>query len=166
MKIRILTIKDKDSLMELIKTVEDSLENKEWWLPIKEEESKNYFNSDKILFFGGFIKNKLVGASALFVDHNDFDEILTHLNIDKEETLKLGRSMVHPEYRGKNRMMIINKSIIEYAKKYSKKHFIAIAHPDNIASNKALKKIGFKVVKAIIKDEKYLRNIFLLNLND
>jgi len=164
MKIRILSQEDEKSLDDLIYEIENSLIDKTWWLPIKKEEKKHYFNPQKILFFGGFIDGKLIGASALFLDVNDYSDLISYLDINKDEVLKIGRSMVHPDYRGMNRMHKINDYILNYAKKYNKKHFIAIAHPENIASNKSLHKTGFRVEKTIIKDEKYLRNIFLLEL--
>jgi len=45
-ELRKLTIKDSESLEQLIAIIETTLENKEFWLPINEESRRHFFDGD------------------------------------------------------------------------------------------------------------------------
>ena len=167
MEIRQLTEKDRESLLNLIDTIEEKLENKTWWLPISAEALENFFNKDWTIFYGAFDGEKLVAASALFINKYYFESIVSHLeNVDINKFGKIGRCMVHPDYRGNNLMFKINQKLVKIAKSMNLEYLGAIAHPQNIASNTSLQKLGLRVAQTIIKDGKYPRNILCAKLSE
>jgi len=166
LEIRQLNKSDEISLINLINEIENSLIDKTWWLPIKKEARENFFNKEWTIFYGAFENSKLIGASALFLNEYEYGETVSYLNIDKKSVGEVGRCMVHPDYRGKNLLFIINSRIIEEAKEKKLNYLVATAHPENIASNKSLKKTGFKIMKTIVKEKIYPRNILLLEINN
>lgn len=165
-KIRKLEIEDLEQLNYLIKNVEENIKNQLMWLPIKEEAKIHFFDKNWTVFFGCFVDDKLVGASALFLNKFEFEESAKQINLETENIAEIGRCMVLLEYRGNNIMYIINQKIIEYARHSGINTLIATAHPDNVASNTSLQKLGMKIVKCYLKENKFLRNILVLNLSN
>lgn len=162
MLIRQLTVKDKEELMNLIDIIEDKLVDKTWWLPIDDKSRSNFFNEDWCTFYGVFENNKLIAASALFLDDYEFGEVADHIKSTYNGKFgEIGRCMVLPEYRGNNYVYKINLELVKIAKKLKLDYIIATAHPENLASNKSLEKLGMNKVAYIVKEEIYPRNILL-----
>jgi len=167
MEIRKLNTDDKTQLFNLIKVIETNLPDNTWWLPIKEKAKEEFFNENWTIFVGAFENNILIGASALFLNEYEFGEAASYLEDNSKQIFaEIGRCMVHPNYRGKNILYLLNDNLIKEAKKLNKTHLIATAHPNNIPSNTSLQKSGFKIVKTIVKDKIYPRNILLLDLKE
>jgi len=162
---RILTKNDEKILDDCINEIEKTIENHDWWLPIHQKEKNLFLDENRTVFLGAFDKDKLIGASALSLKEEDFSQYSSLLGF-KAKFGKLGRSMVLPEYRGNNYMYQMNSYLTDIAKKQNYDYLLTIAHPENIASISSLKKLGMKKVKEFIKDKKYLRNIFLLDLKN
>lgn len=165
MEFRRIEKKDEQKLYKLFEEMEITLENKDWWLPLSENEKTLLFNEENAYFLGLYYKEKLVGCSVLLVNNEDFKDYLDYLdNLDKSKCGKIGRCVVHPEYRNNNYMYKLNSKLVEIAKNYNLKHLIAITHPDNIASNKSMQKLGMKNVKTILRYGKYTRSIYLIDI--
>ena len=71
---RWLTKTDEKQLLLLIDDIENGLINKDYWLPIRDESRKHFLNPDWTHFIGVFDENKLVAASALFLNPFDYEE--------------------------------------------------------------------------------------------
>ncbi|MBE5745772.1 MAG: GNAT family N-acetyltransferase [Clostridiales bacterium] len=167
MTIRKLTEKDKNLLYNLINNIEANLEDKTFWLPIKDKAKENFFNENWTLFYGAFKDDKLIGACALFFNEYEYGETLSYLkHIPINSCAEIGRCMVHPDYRGNNIMQLINAKLIKEAKKRNINYILATAHPKNFASNISFEKLNFKSIKTIVKENIYSRNIWLLNLDE
>jgi len=163
-KIRKLKKEEKNKIIEFYNIIEKDLEDKNFWLPIKEKEEKEFFK-DTSIFYGAFDNNKLVGLSSLFIDKNVFKDLIDEKDFNSNIKIgKITRMAVLKEYRGNNLVYKINLKLKEIAKKLNIKYLIAILHPDNIPSNKSFQKLGMQKEKFIIKDNIYPRNILKLNL--
>ena len=164
MMIRRLTPSDHDALWELIGEIESSLPNKEFWLPIKEGSSSHFFDESWTEFHGAFDGEHLIGASALFYNSYEFGESLEQLGMDTDGVAEVGRSMVHPDYRGRNILAEINTELICVARDRGLKTLIATIHPDNIPSQSSFRKIGFVKRKTYLKSDGFVRDILTLEL--
>lgn len=153
---------DKMKLEKLIHRIESNLESEKWWLPIKETAREHFFDDKWTCFYGAYDNDELVGASALFINEYEYKESLLHIGEISGSIAEIGRCMVAPEYRGKNLLVAINIELIEVARKYKINNILATIHPENLASKKSFKKIGFKHITSIIKDNNYEREIFLI----
>lgn len=164
-KIKTIEEKHKNEYFKLVAEVEKKLENKNWWLPISEQDKINFFIKEKTQIFGAFDGDKLIGVSSLFYFDNIMQDVKTYLkNLNFLTTAKISRSLVLPEYRGMNIMYKINMEICKFAKEKGYTHLMAIAHPDNIASNKSLIKLGMQVVTKFTTKQGYVRNLFLMKI--
>ena len=164
MEIRQLTQKDEQSLKNLIECIEEHLVNSQWWLPIKREAYDNFLNPEWTIFWGAFEKDLLFGASALFLNEFEYGESLKAVGTQTLPIAEIGRCMVRPEFRGKNIMLLLNQQLCKIAKNMGIKTLIATAHPDNMPSNVSLQKLGMKIQKCILKENKYKRNVFLMKI--
>ena len=165
--IRFLTENNKKQYFSVLEIVEQNLENKNFWLPVSDEERKTFFDQSKILQIGAFEGEKLVGALGLYIDESVFGSAFEHLEIkNKTGVAKVGRAMVLPEFRRKKILHLMMQTALEKAKSLNFNCVFAIAHPQNIASCSYLKKIGFKALKTFTTPNGYLRNLYFLdNLN-
>lgn len=164
-KIRKLNIKDKDKLYSLIKLIEDNLFNNAFWLPIQEKAKANFFNEDWTVFLGAFNEDKLIGASALFLNKHEYEETVESLNMLKSFTFaEIGRCMVAPDYRGQNIMYTLNFELIKIAKRLQIDYLVATAHPQNLPSKTSLEKLGMKKVNTIIKYNSFPRDVYLYKI--
>ncbi|MBE5733561.1 MAG: GNAT family N-acetyltransferase [Clostridiales bacterium] len=145
--------------------IRKALVNQKWFMPFSEENINNMFNEGSTLVvFGAFIDGDL-GAVSLFDANNDeFAEMAKTVGYCEKIGAELGGSMVLPEYRGKNLMLEINYALINEARKMGIEYFIATAHPDNVASNNSLKKLGMTYKTTLIRDGGYERNVYILDL--
>lgn len=156
---------DEQRLYNLYEKMQETLESKDWWLPLTEEEKILLFKSGNAIVLGLFDDDKLVGTSVLLVNKNDIKDYLKYFDdLMNINCGKIGRCVVLPEYRGNNYMYQLNCKLVQIAKEHELECLIAIAHPDNVASNKSLTKLGMKIEKTITKDGKYKRNIYLLHI--
>ena len=147
MEIAQLSIKHSSALNELLRTVENSLDNNDFWLPINSKSRENFFNTDWTRFYGAFIDDKLVGAVGLFFNQHEFGEsfgVLKNNVVEVSEcdsVVEVGRLMVHPQFRnigvGKTLVKEVLKSAIGYDL------IIATVHPDNVPSKSIFTDLGF-----------------------
>ncbi len=163
MKIILLDKSYKQQVLKLYDDVINNLENELWFLPRTQNEVDSFFDKNHCCMVG-IEEGQIVASSVLHLDNKIFNDVLTVLDIENKNVAELGRCVVAPSFRGNNLMFKLNKKLLELAKSLGIKKIVATAHPDNIAINKSLIKLGMKNVKTMLRDNNYLRNVYLLEL--
>lgn len=158
---RKLTISDKEQLYNLIEEIETTLSNKDFWLPINKISKDHFFDEKWTIFYGAFDGNKLIGASALFLNPHEYEESFNQLKLDinLDSVAEIGRSMVRPDYRGNYILARLNKILLHEALAHNKKYILATIHPDNTPSQKSFALIGMKKMTQYTKACGYVRDI-------
>ena len=156
---------DESRLSTLINIIEADLSDATWWLPIKTEAKDHFFDNSWTIFQGAFEKGELVAASGLFLNPFEYGECADIIGANYNHTAEIGRCMVHPDYRGKNIMLSLNKMLLKEAKSLKRSTILATAHPNNISSNSSLIRLGMQIRKTIVKSNNYPRNILVMDLN-
>ena len=164
MIIRKLIESDCDALWALIDDVESTLVSRDFWLPIKEAAKEHYFDDSWTEFYGAFDGDRLAGASALFYNSFEFGESLSKLERGPEGVAEIGRSMVHPDYRGRNLLIDINTELISVARSKGLTFLLATVHPDNVPSQASFKKLGFTKRTTYLKSDGFVRDIYTYDL--
>lgn len=162
---RKINLEAKESLRNLIDNVLNNLERKEFFIPFTEEEIDMMFDDNKVITYGAYDNNKLVGTAQLYLTENYVEEIKEILNLNNSSVAELGGALVLEEYRNKGIMKQLSIRLIEEAKNKKYEYIVITVHPENIASNKTFSFTGAKVKKTVKLGE-YLRNIYLLALTD
>lgn len=144
MIIRKLTESDRDALWELVSVVESTLVRSDFWLPIEEVSREHFLDDSWTEFHGAFEGDRLIGASALFYDIFEFGENLDVLGIGPESVAEVGRSMVHPDHRGRNILLSINESLVPVARDRGLTMLLATVHPENVPSQASFRRLGFE----------------------
>lgn len=160
---REIKVEEKQQVKELINTVLNKLERKEFFMPFTEEELEDMFNQNKIITYGAYDEEKLVGMAQLYSDESYTTEIRELLNMQNNKVAEFGGYLVLEEYRNKGIMKHLEDMLISKLKEINYEYAVITVHPDNIASNKATEYTGAKVVKTTNLGE-YLRNIYLLKI--
>ncbi len=164
MIIRKLTDNDAPKLFCLIDAIETDLPNRMFWLPIKDEAKIHFFDDGWTEFYGMFVGEELVGASALFYNEFEYGESLRHLHTERRRVAEIGRSMVHPAYRGNNFLYQINLQLLQVAKSKGIELLLATIHPDNMPSQKSFQKLGMEKQCTYTKSNGFVRDVFTLLL--
>lgn len=160
---RKIEIKDKDNLKNLIDTVLDDLERKDFFIPFTDEEIDMMFDSSKVVTYGAYDNNKLVGTAQLYLSENYVEEIKEMLELKDSKVAELGGALVLKEYRNRGIIKYLLSILIEDAKNKNYDYLVATVHPENIASNKAVSSTKAEIIKTANLGE-YLRNIYLLKI--
>lgn len=160
---REIRLEEKQQLKELIDMVLKNLERKEFFIPFTEQDLEDMFNKNKVITYGAYDEEKLVGTAQLFFDESYTTEIKEMLNIDSNKIAEFGGYLVLKEYRNKGIMKHLEDILILKLKEMDYEYAIITVHPDNIASNKATEYTGAKIVKTTNLGD-YLRNIYLLKI--
>ena len=155
---------DENKLNALINVIETDLSDAAWWLPLKAKAKEHFFDLNWTIFQGAFDSGELVGACGLFLNPFEYGECADYIGASYNHTAEIGRCMVHPNYRGQNIMLSLNKILLKEAKNLNRTTIIATVHPDNISSNTSLIKLGMKVEKTIVKQKIYPRNILQMEI--
>lgn len=154
---------EKQQVKELINVVLNKLERKEFFMPFTEEELEDMFNKDKIITYGAYDEEKLVGMAQLYFDESYTTEIRELLNMQNNKVAEFGGYLVLEEYRNKGIMKHLEDMLISKLKEINYEYAVITVHPDNISSNKATEYTGAKIIKTTNLGE-YLRNIYLLKI--
>lgn len=160
---REIKIEEKQQLKELINSVLKKLERKEFFIPFTEQEIEDMFNKEKVITYGAYDENKLVGTAQLFLDEKYITEIKEILNMKNDKIAELGGYLVSEEYRNNGIIKHLEDILILKLKDMKYEYAVITVHPDNIASNKATEYTGAKIVKTTNLGQ-YLRNIYLLKI--
>ena len=164
MMIRKLTESDGEALWDLISVIESTLVSRDFWLPIKKDSGDHFLDDSWTEFHGAFDGDRLVGASALFFNSFEFGESLEKLGMGSEGVAEVGRSMVHPDYRGRNLLMDINRELISVARERGLTLLLATVHPDNAPSQASFKRLGFVKRTTYLKSDGFVRDVFTYEL--
>ena len=164
-KFRKLTHEDSGALEELITVIESNLENKYFWLPIKEEARKHFWDEEWTEFYGLFQDGRLVAAAALFFNEYEFGESREQLKLNGECVAEIGRVMVHPKYRGNDLACQLIQCLIDIAKQKNIEYVLATIHPQNVPSQRAFQKAGLKKMCTYVKNDTYVRDIYVMEYN-
>ncbi len=156
---REIEVEEKQQVKELINIVLNKLERKEFFMPFTEEELEDMFNKNKIITYGAYDEEKLVGMAQLYFDESYTTEIREILNMQNNKVAEFGGYLVLEEYRNKGIMKHLEDMLISKLKEINYEYAVITVHPDNIASNKATEYTGAKIIKTT-----NLRNIYLLKI--
>lgn len=165
MEFRKLVNGDSEELEQLITVIEGNLENKYFWLPIKEEARRHFFDEEWTLVYGFFEDGRLVAAAALFLNEYEFGESREQLKLEREKVAEIGRVMVHPEYRGMNFSCGLIKKLVCIAEQEGIEYVLATIHPQNIPSQRSFQKADFERKCTYVKNESYIRDIYVIKLS-
>lgn len=160
---RKIDVTEKAILKSLIDIVLASLERKEFFIPFTEEEIDMMFDDSKVITYGAYDNNKLVGTAQLYLNENYVNEIKEILELKNNKIAELGGALVLKEYRNKGIIKNLLSILIKEAENKNYDYLVATVHPENIASNKAVLSTNAKIVKTANLGE-YLRNIYLLKI--
>lgn len=143
-EVRKLSTKDLDSLLKLISVVESNLTFKEQWLPMTEREKEALLTDIRIMMFGMFDGDTLIGATGLFWNTAHVDKYLGGFRVI-EPVAVVGRGMVLPSYRKQGIASRLLNEVTDMAKVMGFNTLVVSAHPENKASIKTLTNAGFTV---------------------
>lgn len=163
MTIRVLTPSDREAFFKLSKVVVEALTNKDWLIPMTEEEADATFHDNsKDVVLGAFIDDILVATLGLFHDIRDYKEELPneYLSLNGAE---IGEAMVRPDIRRNGLMNKLFEALQSYIQSSHLNFLLATAHPDNI-SNHLIQKSDFTLYK-VFDRRGYTRNMYIKNLN-
>ena len=142
-----------------------TLTNPSWFMPFSEEVLETLLDENSTLVvYGCFIDGTLAGVSLFDMNYDEFAQLAETLGITDKKGAELGGSMVLPAFRGQHIMYDVNVALMQTAKEMGINYFVATAHPDNIASNSSLKKLGMEYKTTITRTGGYIRNVYLLEL--
>ena len=156
---------EKPELSALITLVLDKLERKDFFIPFEDEEIEAMFDENNAVIYGAYDGDKLVGTAQLYLGDEFVENIKENLGVKDSLAAEFGGVLVLPEYRGNGIMKHFGNILVSEAKLKKYEYIVAVAHPENIASNRGISAIGAKLIKTDYLGE-YYRNMYLLSLNN
>ena len=154
---------EKQELSRLIDIVLENLERKDFFIPFDDEEIEAMFDEENAVTYGAYEGDKLIGTAQLYWGDEFVDTIKESLGVKDSLSAEFDGVLVLPEYRGTGIMKQFSRILISEAQKRSYEYIVSVAHPENIASNKAISAMGAKLMKTDYLG-KYFRNMYLLEL--
>ncbi len=165
MSLRCLTPEDRRYHEAMTAQIVDTLASTEYLIPMtREEYDDTYTKDNEDVVYGIFEADKMVATSSLLHDVRAYVGNMELSGVLKHRCVEIGECMVLPEYRGRGFMYRLNYIIKEEARRQGAEYMLATAHPDNIASNRSLFRLGYKLVKEFSRSG-YRRNLLLLDLS-
>lgn len=159
MIIRKLTPSDREAFFQLSKVVVEALENKDWLIPMTEEEAEVTFRDDsEDVVLGAFIDNTLVATLGLFHDIHDYADVLPEHFLSLKGA-EIGEAMVRPDLRRTGVMSKLWASLKEIIQSLDLDFLLATAHPDNI-SNRLMQNDSF-TLQTVFERRGYVRNMYI-----
>ncbi|MBQ0021064.1 MAG: GNAT family N-acetyltransferase [Bacteroidales bacterium] len=162
--LRCLTPADRAKHKAMSDIIYEALPSKELLIPMTEEEYDDTCREENCdVMYGIFEGDTLIATSSLLHDvrayaaNPELHEVLQH------PCVEIGECMVLPEYRGRNLMLRLNELVKAEALRQGMHYMLATAHPDNIASNSSLCRLGYHIVKEFTRAGKR-RNLLLMEL--
>lgn len=166
-EIKRLDKNNQQDFIEFNRVIADNLQNSKWFIPFSQENLLHTFDEgSSLVVYGAFVDGVLACISLFDMNWAEFEEVALAVGetIKQKKGAELGGCMVLPSFRGKNLMLEVNKALISVAKEMGIEYFVATAHPDNVASNRSLQKLGMEQKKTIIRCGEYLRNVYFLEI--
>ena len=159
MTIRELNPSDREAFFQLSKAVVAALANKDWLIPMTEEEADATFCDDsEDIVLGAFIGNRLVATLGLFHDIRDYADVLPE-RFRSLRGAEIGEAMVSPDLRRTGLMNELWASLMSIIQSRDLDFLLATAHPDNI-SNHLMQKDSFSL-QTVFDRRGYLRNMYV-----
>ena len=120
-----------------------------------------FFDNNYSFLLGAYDGNKLVAMCQIFTQKEIEEEYYDILNISKSKTIcELGGFLVLPEYHNKGIMTKLSEDTYDLVKKLNFDYVISTIHPENIASNKIVQKLGFLLYTTLTTQSGFLRNLY------
>ena len=138
---------DEAQVRNLISKVLGELERPEFFIPYAEWELNSLFDKSYALLDGAYVGDKLVGMAQLYLQQEMLNEFKDVLGLREYKVCELGGNLVLKEYRGHGIMYHMIRKQLEDARRLQFDYVISMAHPDNAASLKSLKKLGLEFMK-------------------
>ena len=163
-EIKRLNKNNQQDFINFNRIIRANLQNPSWFMPFSEENTKHTFDEgNTLVVYGAFIDGELGAISLFDTNFEEFKELAQILGVNpSKKGAELGGSMVLPQFRGQHLMLDVNLKLIEVAKEMGINYFVATAHPDNLASNRSLEKLGMQLKTTVTRAGGYLRNVYLL----
>lgn len=153
-----------DQLFALIDRVLSDLPENHF-IPYEQWELDSMFDEVNYApLYGAFDGDKLVGMAQLYVSQDMMAGFKKDFGLENYTVCELGGNLVLPEYRGKGITSTLQKMELELARELGFDYIISMAHPDNVASQKTLEKVGLKFYKTTTVAGGFLRNLYMLKL--
>ena len=89
---RKITITEKENVINLIKEVLNNLERKDFFMPFTEEELEDICNQEKIITYGAYDDDKIIGMAQLYIDQSATREIKELINLKSNKVAELGQT--------------------------------------------------------------------------
>ncbi len=125
--IHIINNKELDILIKFQKEIIDNMPNKEWFVPLTEEEFLSSIEGrDNTYFFK--CNDEIIGLLVLTCDIPD---VLEEYQLPNKNYMLIDSVMVKDEYRGHNLQRQMLKFAYERALKLGMNGLVATIHPDN-----------------------------------
>lgn len=157
---RKISKEEASKVRELINTVIGGLENPEFFIPYEEWEYEKMFDESYAPLYGAYDGDKLVAMGQLYVQQDMLQEYIKLLGLEGKKVCELGGALCLKEYRKQGIMTHIMGILEGYAKDNHFDYIITMAHPDNIASNQLIHKLGIEYVKTEVVHSGFLRKIY------
>ena len=94
-KLKCLNKIDECQLKDLIKVIEETIDDKRFWLPITDISRKYYLDEKWTRFVGVFDKGKLVATFRIFFNKKEYGESQWKLELTKFKCVELGGAIVY-----------------------------------------------------------------------
>lgn len=155
-----------NDFLKINNTILKTLTNTEWYIPMSEYNAQHIFDDGStIVVYGAIIDGVLAGVTLIDLDKAEYSDLCDAIGIPEDKKGgELGACMVLPDYRGQNLMYLMNTELIKAAHEMGLDYLVASAHPDNIASNSSLRKIGFECKAQLTRCGHYIRNAYYLEV--
>lgn len=152
---------DEKQVRTLVNNVFENLVREDFLIPWTEEQMGRFFNTDYSFLLGAYDDNKLIAMSQIFTPREIEEEYYDILNVSKSKSIcELGGFLVLPEYRNKGIMTKLSEMSCELVNELNFDYIISTVHPENIASNKIVQKLGFELYDTLTTQSGFLRNLY------
>lgn len=162
--LRRLTPSDRPLHERMSELIVANLPRLDFLIPMTKEEYEDTFvEGSEDVVYGLFEDDNMIATSSLlhdvraYADQEEVKDILGH------KCAEIGECMVLPSHRGQGLMLKLNELLRKDAQGMGIEYMLATAHPENVASNSSLRKLGFQLVKTFDRHG-YLRNLYVMKV--
>jgi len=144
-----------------VNNVFENLEREDFLIPWTEEQMNHFFDEDYSFLLGAYDNNKLIAMTQIFTQREIEQEYYDILNVSKSKSIcELGGFLVLSEYRNKGIITKLSEMSCELINELNFDYIISTVHPENIASNKIVQKLGFELYDTLTTQSDFLRNLY------
>lgn len=162
--LRRLTPSDRPLHEQMSEVIVANLPREDFLIPMTPEEYEDTFVDDSTdIVYGLFDQDELIATSSLLHDVRAYAEQPEVADVLTHRCAEIGECMVLPSHRGRGLMLKLNELLKKDAQRLGIEYMLATAHPENVASNTSLQKLGFRLVKTFDRHG-YLRNLYTMKI--